>query len=221
VDVPVFARVTRYPDSQLGAALVLVRLLAALPVGSLLGGWLLGRLAPRTVAAAGMALAAAGLGAMTRWDADALSGPGSTAALVATGFGFGLAIAPVNAALLAATRPEVHGVASALGVVARTVGMLVGLSVLTAVGLRVFYREQARIGSPLTLCPDSPGDCPAYEAATRAAVLVELHAVFWGAAGCAAVAAVLSLALLGVPRSRATGVDRAVASEPAAAAATP
>ena len=34
VDIPVFARVTVYPDSQLGAALVLVRLLAALPVGA-------------------------------------------------------------------------------------------------------------------------------------------------------------------------------------------
>jgi hypothetical protein len=77
--------------------------------------------------------------------------------------------------------------------------MLVGLSVLTAVGLRVFYREQARIGSPLTLCPDSPADCPAYEVATRAAVLVELHAVFWGAAACAAVAAVLAATLLRRP----------------------
>jgi hypothetical protein len=33
VDVPVFARVTVYPDSQLGAALVLVRFLIALPMG--------------------------------------------------------------------------------------------------------------------------------------------------------------------------------------------
>ena len=41
VDIPIYARITTYPDSQLGAALVLVRLLAALPVGAVLGGYLL------------------------------------------------------------------------------------------------------------------------------------------------------------------------------------
>ena len=35
VDIPIFARITVYPDSQLLAALVLVRLLVALPVGAL------------------------------------------------------------------------------------------------------------------------------------------------------------------------------------------
>ena len=34
VDIPIFARITVYPDSQLDAALVLVRLLVALPVGA-------------------------------------------------------------------------------------------------------------------------------------------------------------------------------------------
>ena len=201
VDVPVFARATTYPDSQLGAALVLVRLLAALPVGALLGGWLTQRLGARLVAAGGMSLAAVGFAAMTQWDAQALSGPGASVALVTTGLGFGLTISPVNAALLAATRPSVHGVASALVVVARTVGMLVGLSVLTAVGLRVFYARQAEIGSPLTLCPDSPADCPAYDIATRAAVLDELHAIFAGAGVCALAAAALALALLRVDGS--------------------
>ena len=33
VDIPIFARLTVYPDSQLLAALVLVRFLVALPVG--------------------------------------------------------------------------------------------------------------------------------------------------------------------------------------------
>lgn len=196
VNVPIFARATRYPDSQLGASLVLVELLVGLPVGAVVGGWLCGRTRARGVAAGGMALAAAGFTAMAQWEDGALDGPGSTVALLATGLGFGLAIAPVNVALLAATRPAVHGVASALVVVARTVGMLVGLSALTAVGLRVFYAEQRAIGTPLTLCPTSPGDCPVYEAATRAAVITELQAIFWGAGACALVAAVLALAVL-------------------------
>lgn len=120
VDIPIFARVTRYPGSQLGAALVLVELLAALPVGALIGGALCQRTAPRWIAAAGMALSAAGFTVMTSWDRHALDGPASTVTLVLTGLGFGLAIAPVNAALLAATEAAVHGVASALAVVART-----------------------------------------------------------------------------------------------------
>ena len=59
------------------------------------------------------------------------------------GFGFGLALAPVNAALLASTDDDVHGLASALVVVARMVGMLVGISALTTIGLRRYYAEQA------------------------------------------------------------------------------
>lgn len=200
VDVPIYARATRYPDSQLGAALVLVEFLVALPVGALLGGWLVHRVAPRAVAAAGMGIAAVGFVGMARWDDRALDGPASTVILVVAGLGFGLAIAPVNAALLAATRSSVHGVASALAVVARTVGMLVGLAVLTAVGLRIFYAEQDRIGSPLTLCPRTPADCPAYNDAIRAALISELHAIFVGAALCAAVAAGLAAALLRSPK---------------------
>ena len=209
VDVPVFARATKYPGSQLGAALVLLQLLVALPVGALVGGWLCQRFAPRLVAGAGMVMATTGFAAMAQWDQTALDRWGSTAALVVTGLGFGLAIAPVNAALLAATRADVHGIASALVVVARTVGMLVGLSVLTAVGLRVFYARQAAIGSPLQLCPDAPTDCPAYEAATRAALLDELHAIFAGAAACSLVGAVLAVALLGTRASTGSSlIDR-------------
>ena len=47
VDIPIFARVTVYPTSQLDAALVLVRLLVALPVGALAGGYLVRRRAAR------------------------------------------------------------------------------------------------------------------------------------------------------------------------------
>ncbi|HEY6794640.1 MAG TPA: MFS transporter [Kineosporiaceae bacterium] len=196
VDVPVFARQTRYPSSQLGAALVLVQLLVALPVGAAAGGWASRRARPALVAAAGCLTAAAGLALMSRWGEHALDGAGSSTALVLAGLGFGLAVAPVNTVLLAATGSEVHGLAGALGVLARMVGMLVGLSLLTAVGLRVFYARQTGIGTPLTLCPTTPFDCPAYVAATRASALDELRAIFAGGAGCTLVAGVLCLLLL-------------------------
>jgi hypothetical protein len=189
VDVPVFARVTRFPTSQLGAALVLLEFLAALPVGALAGGWLIGhsfgsgarRLPPRAVAGAGLGLAAVALAGTLWWDARALYGAPAQLLLVVAGLGVGLAVAPLNAVLLAVTAAPAHGIASALAVLARTTGMLVGLSVLTAVGLRVFEARQARIGTPFTLCPSSPGSCPAFERATLASVVGELQAVFAGA----------------------------------------
>ncbi|HET9692208.1 MAG TPA: MFS transporter [Acidimicrobiales bacterium] len=198
VDVPFFARATRYPDSQVGAALVLARFLVAVPLGALAGGGLLRR--PRLgapVAAAGAALAAACFAWMATWGSAALDGAASDVALVGCGLGFGLAIAPVNAAVLASVDRRAHGLASALAVVARTVGMLAGLSVLTAIGLRQFYEAQARIGSPLRLCPRSPTSCPAYDTATLHALLRELHTTFVGAGLCCAAAAVLAAGLLG------------------------
>ncbi len=200
VDIPVFALNTSQ-HGQLGAALELVRLLIAVPAGALAGGWAIRRVPTGVICAAGLALTALGLLAMTRWGDHTLTGVGGTPELLLAGLGFGLAIAPVNAALLAVTGAEVHGLASALAVVARMIGMLAGLSVLTAVGLRVFYRAQHRIGTILQLCPTTPTHCPAYTKATHAALLSELHTIFGGAALSAAAAAVLGLLLL--PRRRA------------------
>ena len=202
VDVPIFARVTVAPDDQLAAALVLLRFLVAVPVGAVLGGALAPRLGVRGVAGAGLLLTGGALATATRWGPDAFAGgPGAAdLALVLAGLGIGLAVAPVNIAVLRAVRADLHGLASALVVVSRSVGMLVGLSVLSTVGLRYYAAQQAEIGSPLTLCPATPTRCPAYEEATRAAVLGELHVILGGAAVCAVVAAVLAALLLGSGR---------------------
>jgi MFS family permease len=196
VDVPLFARATTTPGDQLGAALVLVRLLVAVPVGAVAGGWLCRGVAPRFVAAAGAGLTAVALALMTGWGEQALDGFGATVVLGTAGLGFGLVVAPVNAVLLAVTPASVHGSASALAVVARTIGMLVGLALLTAVALRRFTAEVARIGSPFELCPQTPTDCAVYDRATEAAVLTQLHTVFAGAAIAAGLAAVAALVLL-------------------------
>jgi hypothetical protein len=143
-----------------------------------------------------MALAAAAFVVMTGWDERSLDGAASYAVLLAAGLGFGLAIAPVNAVLLAVTGAHVLGPASALAVVARTVGMLAGLSLLTAIALRRFTAEIAAVGSPIDLCPQSPADCPVYDRAAQAAVLTQLHTAFAGAAVAAGLAAVAALVLL-------------------------
>ncbi|MGZ4508529.1 MAG: MFS transporter [Blastococcus sp.] len=202
VDVPLFARNTTTPGDQFGAALVLLRLLVAVPVGAVAGGWLCRHVAPRLVAAGGTALTAVALGLMTGWGETTLNGVASYVVLLAAGLGFGLAIAPVNTVLLGSTSSDVHGSASALAVVARTVGMLAGLSLLTAVALRRFTAEVAAIGSPIQLCPQTPADCPAYDTATNAAILTQLHTVFGGAAIAAGLAAVAAVALLRSPVRR-------------------
>jgi MFS family permease len=176
IDIPLFARTTTYLDSQLQAALVLVRFLIALPVGAVIGGFLTRRLPVGVISAAGMALAAVGFLLMAQWGEHSLTTWGANVPLLVGGLGFGLALAPVNAALLASTADDVHGVVSALVVVARMVGMLVGISALTTIGLRRFY--------------DAPASLTAVERA-----ITQEHAVFQGAAVCAAIAGVLALAL--------------------------
>ncbi len=185
VDIPVYARLTTYKTSQLMAALVLLRLLVAIPIGAVAGGFLTRRLPAGVVCAGGMALATTGFVWMTHWGAHSLESQLINIPLVLAGLGFGLALAPVNAALLASTATSVHGVVSALIVVARMVGMLVGISALTTMGLSRYF-EALR---------------PEHE---LEAALVQIQAIFVGAAVCAVVAGVLSLVLFRGARTRGT-----------------
>lgn len=196
VDIPFFARLTVYRDSQLDAALVLVRFLVALPVGAVLGGWLLRRVPAAWITAAAMLMSALAFLHMATWDAQSLASGWETLSLVAAGLGFGLAIAPVNAVLLEHTADAVHGVASALLIVARMVGMLIGISALTTVGLRAFYAASEKIPPASEVCSGAVQLCQAYRDQVRDAGIAQLHAVFVGAAVCAAVAAILALWLL-------------------------
>ena len=179
VDIPLFARTTTERSSQLGAALVLLRFLAALPVGAVLGGWLLRRVNAGVLTAAGMEAAGVGFLLMAQWGEHSLDGFGANLPLVLGGLGFGVALAPVNAAILATTDDDAHGVASALVVVARMVGMLVGISALTTIGLRRLYAAQEA----------DPG-----LSITQLGILQE-HSVFVGAAVAAFAAAGLALAV--------------------------
>jgi MFS family permease len=190
IDIPIFARTTIYRNSQLAAALVLLRFLVALPVGAVVGGFLSRRLPAGLITLVGMLCAATAFLLMARWDEDTLRSFLPTLTLLLGGFGFGLALAPVNAALLASTRDEVHGVASALVVVARMIGMLVGISALTTIGLRRFFTAQ--------------DECvrQAAEHCGRQAALAQEHAVFLGAAVCALLAGLFAVVLFRGARTR-------------------
>jgi MFS family permease len=193
VDIPVFARVTIYGDSQLAAAMVLVRFLVGLPIGAFLGGWWAHRAPAGVVTAAGMVLGCTGFLLMSRWGLDTLHDPLATVPLVLAGLGIGLAMAPVNAALLSSTGNEVHGVASALLVVARSVGKLVGISILTTIGLHRFYAERNGLPDPQDVCPHGRSRCAEFTDLLQRTGLVELHTIFVGAAVCCVIAGLIAL----------------------------
>ncbi|MAS54992.1 MFS transporter [Nocardioides sp.] len=195
VDIPLFARTTTY-DTQLGAALVLLRFLVALPVGAVAGGYLVRGVPAGAITCAGMLLSAGSFWWMSTWGETSLDSFASNVPLVLCGLGFGLALAPVNAAILATTRDDTHGIASALVVVARMIGMLVGISVLTTWGLARLYDAGAAN-------PDL--------SVTELGILQE-QAVFEGAALFALMAAVAGVILLrGAPTRR---VDTGAVTRP-------
>lgn len=196
VDVPVFARTTQ-SGGQLAAALVLLRFLVALPIGAVVGGWLTRRYGLGLITGVGLGFAGAMFVLMAFWEKDALKHAPATITLLVCGFGFGLALSPVNTAILGATRRDSHGLVSALIVVARMVGMLVGVSALTAIGLRRYYTIVDDIASPNELCPANPGSCRPFVDALREAGISQVHTIFAGAAFCAFAAAVAALLLLG------------------------
>ena len=182
VDVPLLARLV-HTSSQTEAALVLVRFLVAVPVGALAGGWALRVTGPGVVAGAGLALTAIGLAVMTTWGRGSLEEVVSTLVLAITGLGIGLALAPVNDAALAEASHDSHGTASALVVVARMVGMVVGVALLTAIGLHQYYAEVGALADPTDV------------EALRDAAILQVAWVFRGAAVAAALGAVASLGL--------------------------
>ena len=154
------------------------------------------------IAAPAMVLSAVGFQVMSGWGFDSLDQLSSSAVLAMTGLGFGLALAPVNAALLASTEDAVHGVTSALLVVSRMVGMLVGISALTTIGLRRYYAVESDIPSPNDVCTGGRTRCAEYTRMIEQAGVEQLQAIFSGAAVCAVIAAVLALLLFRGARTR-------------------
>jgi MFS family permease len=211
IDIPIYARTTTYRTSQLMAALVLVRFLVALPIGAVVGGYLVRTRSAGVVTAVGMTMSATGFFLMSRWGIDSLENPSSNIALVLCGFGFGLALAPVNAAVLAHTDAGVHGLASAMVVVARMVGMLVGISALTTIGLRRYYAEQDALQTVTEVCGE-PKMCKDFRDLQKLAGVAQEQTVFLGAVFCALAAAVIALIVFRGAATRGLDAHQAVRS---------
>lgn len=188
VDVPLLARLIheQVPGGSSPAtegAFILVRFLLAVPVGAVVGGALLRRLGDGLVSGLGLVLATIGLAVMTTYGRGSFADFSSYAVLALAGFGIGLALAPVNNAALADAPQDAHGTASALVVVARMVGMVVGIALLTAIGLHHYYGVVAAL-------PD-----PSDRVALVDAGIAQVHAVLYGATVAAALGALASIKL--------------------------
>ena len=197
VDVPVLGRLVFNLD-QLGSGLLLSRFLVGIPLGAVLGGWLAGRFGDRLVAVAGIVLSAAAFLQMSTWPANELSlhfglVRQADLALAACGLGLGIVIAPLTAAVLALTRGESHGLATSLVVLARTMGMLVGLSALTAFGL---YRFHQILGTPILTDPSLRARVDHLQRLVAAAFLQEYREIFTVAAALCALAALVMVATI-------------------------
>jgi hypothetical protein len=104
-----------------------------------------------------MLIAAFGYWLVSKWGLDVLSarhhiGPISLPTfgtdLALAGFGLGLVIGPLTSAALRVVPAAQHGIASALVVVARMTGMLIGVAALTAWGLYRFNQIVATLPTP-------------------------------------------------------------------------
>ena len=120
------------------SALHLVRLTAAIPIGAVVGGYILRWTGVRAVCITGLAFIGTGLLFMSGWETEVeelrLSVP-----LAMTGLGFGLVIPAINTSALSAAPSHYWGAAASLVTASRMVGMALGLSALSAWGIERFY----------------------------------------------------------------------------------
>ncbi|HSJ00384.1 MAG TPA: MFS transporter, partial [Patescibacteria group bacterium] len=115
------------------ASVALTALTLAIAGGALAGGLVSGFVGERIVTVAGVLLSAAGLWRALDWgvatDLDRL-----VLDLALFGVGFGLTVAPRATAAVEAAGAGAYGVASAMLQITRTIGMSVGLALLTSIG---------------------------------------------------------------------------------------
>jgi len=153
-------------QDQTSAAFLLLRFLIALPIGAVLGGWIATKVGDRLVAFAGLLIAAGGYALVAQWPRDLLAArhdlgfvslPVLDTDLAIAGLGLGLVIGPLTSATLRVVPAAQHGIASAAVVVARMIGMLIGIAALSAWGL---YKFNQYLPEKLAALPPVSADTP-------------------------------------------------------------
>jgi MFS transporter, DHA2 family, triacylglyceride efflux pump len=210
VDVQLVAQ-TLLGMKPMEGTLLLTRFLVALPVGAVLGGLLIRVIAERWLTVLGMLL-----GAVAYWLISSSRFAEATLAwnLILAGLALGLVIAPLSSIVLRVVPATQHGIASAAVVVARMMGMLIGVAALSAWGLHRFQEFTKDLPTPLPLpgvtAEEFARQMAAYRQALDEALRAEYSEIFLATAVICVAGAVVALAL--GPRER-KGVTEAAAEQ--------
>jgi EmrB/QacA subfamily drug resistance transporter len=146
IGAPVFVnRVLNAGADHSAAALTALTL--AIAIGAVIGGAVSGVAGERLTAVVGVGLTALGLAMAAGWGVDSdLSRLQRDLAIF--GAGFGLTVSPRATAAVAAAGSSAYGVASAMLQVTRTIGMSVGLALLTSIGQNRIDELNALVNDP-------------------------------------------------------------------------
>lgn len=206
VSVPLMADTVMGKDPFTGA-MWLLRMTVAIPVGAVLGGRLLALMGIRPVAIAGLGLTALGLFLVSTWDLD-VAEPWLTIHLVIAGFGFGLNNTPIMTGALNAAGKDYQATAASLVVVARMMGMTLGLAALAAWGVEHFQVLTQGLEFPLAQAGEAAAEVEErvieYNTGLSDAG-VALFNKFFQVAGAVALAATLPALAMGAGRSYKSG----------------
>jgi len=144
---PVFVNRVLF-GSDAASATALTALTLAIAGGAVSGGLLTGLAGERIVTLAGVAVSSVGLWLAMGWavetDLDRL-----VRDLAVFGVGFGLTVSPRATVAVEAAGARAYGVASAMLQVTRTIGMSVGLALLTSIGQNRIDELSALITDPV------------------------------------------------------------------------
>ena len=203
VTVPLMAN-TVMGKTPLTGAMWLLRMTGAIPLGAVVGGLVLGRAGFRPVMVAGLGLTALGLFLVSGWDLD-VGEPQLTLHLAVAGLGFGLVISPIMTQALTAVSDDYRATAASLVVVARMLGMTLGLAALSAWGVEHFQTLMSGLELPLPEPGESAEEAQAhlgeYNAELTAAGLSLFHN-FLRVAAAGALVAILPALAMGTGRGR-------------------
>lgn len=197
VDVQLIAT-TLLERTPTEGAFLLARFLVALALAAVLGGFVAHRYGDRWPLVVGMALASAGYLLVSGWPLDPTTAsygplPRMDVDLALAGAGLGLAIAPVSSAILRLVPAGQHGVASAAVVVARMMGMLLGISALSAYGFHRLQSLTAGLTVPIPFGnPDFKAEFEVYQVGLKDALHTEYREIFLITSGLCLLGAVVA-----------------------------
>ena len=143
VDIPLMTD-TIMGVTALEGGLRLLRFTFMLSIGAIAGGFLCKRFGYRLPTIIGLIMSGIGFYFMSNWTLE-LADPQMTIHLFTCGFGFGLVIAPLGTAVMDSVDKEQKGFASSMVVMARMIGMMIGMAAITAWGMERFHLATATL----------------------------------------------------------------------------